>query len=225
MQTLTILVTGANRGIGLELSRQLHDAGHHVLAACRQASEALHALAGDRLEIIEGIDVAQRDCGEHLAKALEGRSLDWVINNAGLLKATSLSALDFDAIEAQMQVNAYGPLRVTQACLPHLSAGSKVVIITSRMGSIADNGSGGQYGYRMSKTAVNSAGTSLAIDLKSAGIAVGLIHPGFVQTEMTQKQGHINAETSAQGILKRIDGLNMDNTGTFWHMNGEELPW
>ena len=223
--SFNILITGANRGIGLALSQQLHAAGHKVFAACREASEELRALAGERLHIIEGVDVGQAQCGTVLTEALQGQSLDWVINNAGLLINTPLSTLDFEAIEAQMQVNAYGPLRVTQAVLPLLHAGSKVAIITSRMGSIADNTSGGHYGYRMSKSAVNSAGTSLAHDLKSKGIAVALIHPGYVQTGMTGHQGHIDTATSAEGILARIEGLNLENTGTFWHVNGEVLPW
>ena len=223
--SLNILITGANRGIGLALSQQLHAAGHTLFAACREASEELRALAGERLHIIEGVDVGQAQCGDILEKALHGQTLDWVINNAGLLINTPLSTLDFEAIEAQMQVNAYGPLRVTKAVLPLLHAGSKVAIITSRMGSIADNTSGGHYGYRMSKTAVNSAGTSLAQDLKSQGIAVALIHPGYVQTGMTGHQGQIDTTTSAQGILARIEGLNLENTGSFWHVNGDLLPW
>ena len=188
-------------------------------------SSELQALVGERLRIVEGVDVGSAQCIAVLQEALKGESLDWVINNAGLLKRTALDSLDFAAIEAQMQVNAYGPLRVSSACLPHLHEGSKIAIITSRMGSIADNDSGGQYGYRMSKSAVNSAGKSLAVDLKPKGIAVGLIHPGFVQTDMTGKQGHIDTDTSAAGILQRIQALNIENTGSFWHMNGETLPW
>lgn len=224
-QSYRILVTGANRGIGLALTQQLHAQGHTLIAACRSSSSELQTLAGDRLRIVEGVDVGDAQCMSVLQEALKGESLDWVINNAGLLKRTALDSLDFAAIEAQMQVNAYGPLRVSSACLPNLHEGSKIAIITSRMGSIADNDSGGQYGYRMSKSAVNSAGKSLAVDLKSKGIAVGLIHPGFVQTEMTSKQGHIDTDTSATGILQRIQGLNLENTGSFWHMNGEVLPW
>lgn len=224
-KTYLILVTGANRGIGLALTQQLHAQGHTLIAACRTSSSELQALVGERLRIVEGVDVGHNACIQVLQDALKGESLDWVINNAGLLKSSSLDNLDFEAIEAQMQVNAYGPLRVSKACLPTLHEGSKIAIITSRMGSIADNDSGGMYGYRMSKSAVNSAGKSLALDLKPKGIAVGLIHPGFVQTDMTGKQGHIDTETSAKGILQRIQELNLDNTGSFWHMNGEVLPW
>ena len=222
-----ILVTGANRGIGLSLCKQLHDKAHKIFAVCRQSSDELNTLVGDHLQIIENIDVSKNDSVSVLQNALKTQNaqLDLLINNAGLLKKTSLDALDFDAIEAQMQVNAYGPLRVVQACIPFLNKPAKIAIITSRMGSIADNGSGGQYGYRMSKSAVNSAGMSLAHDLKPREIAVGLLHPGYVQTDMTGKQGHIDTETSARGILERIQELTLENTGSFWHMNGEELPW
>jgi NAD(P)-dependent dehydrogenase (short-subunit alcohol dehydrogenase family) len=116
-------------------------------------------------------------------------------------------------------------LLITQALLGNLDEGSKVGIITSRMGSIADNDSGGSYGYRMSKAAVNAAGKSLAIDLKPRGIAVGILHPGWVRTDMTGRNGLIDANESAKGLLARMDELNLDNTGTFWHANGELLPW
>ena len=123
------------------------------------------------------------------------------------------------------EVNSLGPLLITQALLGNLGEGSKVGIITSRMGSIADNDSGGSYGYRMSKAAVNAAGKSLAIDLKPRGIAVGILHPGWVRTDMTGRNGLIDANESAKGLLARMDELNLDNTGTFWHANGELLPW
>ncbi len=221
----TVLVTGANRGIGLELCRNLLKAGHQVIAVCRQASADLQAL---ELKIIENIDVGQTDSTAKLSQALEQAGisqLDWLINNAGVLQRTTLDELDFDAVDKQMQINAYGPLRITQACLPLLSSGSKIAIITSRMGSVTDNSSGGHYGYRMSKAAVNIAGASLAVDLNPQGIAVALIHPGYVQTEMTGQQGHIQPQVSAQGIIDRIEALTLDNSGSFWHMNGEKLPW
>lgn len=222
---LTTLVTGANRGIGLELCRYLSQAGHQVIGVCRQSSADLQALD---LTVIEGIDVGQPDCGADLSQALaqaKVTQLDWLINNAGAMQRTALNPLDFEAIENQMQINAYGPLRVTQACLPLLVSGSKIGIISSRMGSLADNSSGGHYGYRMSKAAINMAGVSLAVDLKAQGIAVALIHPGYVQTDMTQQQGHIRPDVSAQGIIERMQALSLENSGQFWHMNGQQLPW
>ena len=122
-------------------------------------------------------------------------------------------------------MNALAPLRVTEALLPNLKEGSKVAMITSRMGSIADNGSGSRYGYRMSKAALNAAGKSLSLDLKDQGISVVLLHPGFVQTDMVNHAGDIPAETAAERLIQRIDELSLDTTGQFFHSNGEGLPW
>ena len=118
-----------------------------------------------------------------------------------------------------------GPLRVTHSLLPALKDGAKVALITSRMGSIADNDSGGSYGYRMSKAALNAAGVSLAQDLAARGIAIAILHPGYVRTDMTGQSGLIDTDESVAGLLQRINELNAQNSGTFWHTNGEVLPW
>lgn len=217
-----ILVTGSNRGIGLELCRQLVARGEQVFAACRRTNDELNSIGA---RVIENIDVC---CGDSLAdlhKQLQGIQLDWLINNAGILSTQSLDTLDFEAMEQQYRVNALGPLRVTSVLLPLLHEGSKVGIITSRMGSIQDNTSGGSYGYRMSKAAVNMAGMSLACDLRDKSIAVALLHPGYVKTEMTGMQGLITAEQSANGLIQRMDELDMAGSGGFWHTQGEKLPW
>jgi NAD(P)-dependent dehydrogenase (short-subunit alcohol dehydrogenase family) len=160
-----------------------------------------------------------------VAKRLKGVTIEVLVNNAGMMRAEGLDHIDFDSITQQLEVNALGPLRVTSALLPLLHAGSKVVIITSRMGSIADNGSGGFYGYRMSKAAVNAAGVSLARDLNGRGIAVALLHPGMVATDMTGKHG-IAAAESVRGIVQRIDELTLATSGKFVHAGtGENLPW
>ena len=125
----------------------------------------------------------------------------------------------------QFEVNALGPLRVTTALRPQLAAGGKVVLITSRMGSITDNSSGGMYGYRASKAALNAIGASLAQDLRGDGIAVGLLHPGYVRTDMTGHQGQVSPAQAAQGLRARIEALDIDTTGEFLHANGESLPW
>ena len=217
----TVVVTGANQGIGLELCRQLRQRGDAVIAACRRASAELRALG---CEVVEGVDVADDTAVALLATALAGRQVDVLVNNAGILSDESLDDLDFGRIRRQFEVNAVGPLRVTRALLGHLKPGSKIVIITSRMGSIADNGSGGYYGYRMSKCAVNMAGASLAQDLKGRGIAVLLLHPGMVATEMTGRRG-IAAAESVRDLIVRIDSLGLEASGTFHHANGELLPW
>lgn len=216
-----ILITGANRGIGLELCRQLLARGDEVIGVCRNLSNDLKLL---NLRVIEGIDVSSTQSVQSLQNQAGLEGLDWLINNAGILSADNLDSLDFEAMERQFRVNALGPLRVTVALLPKLGNGSKVGIITSRMGSVKDNTSGGYYGYRMSKAAVNMAGMNLARDLQQRGIAVGLLHPGMVATDMTGKQG-VPPEQSARGLIQRMDALTMADTGSFWHADGEALPW
>jgi NAD(P)-dependent dehydrogenase (short-subunit alcohol dehydrogenase family) len=218
----TWVITGANRGIGLELARQLRGRGDDVIGLCRGASEPLSAL-GVRVE--EGIDVADDGCVPLLAERLADAEVDVLVHNAGILTSESLGDLDFERIRRQLEVNALGPLRVTAALLPRMRQGGKLAIITSRMGSIEDNTSGSRYGYRMSKAAVNAAGKSLAVDLKARGIAVAILHPGAVRTEMTGGHGMIDPPASVAGLLARIDGLTLETSGTFWHMNGEVLPW
>lgn len=148
-----------------------------------------------------------------------------MINNAGLLRDESLGQLDFDSIREQMEINAYAPLRVCEALLPLMPDGSKIANITSRMGSIADNDSGGRYGYRASKAALNAFGKSLAMDLKPRGIAVAQIHPGYVKTRMVNFGGMISPQEAATGIAACIKTLTQENSGSFWHSNGEPLPW
>jgi NAD(P)-dependent dehydrogenase (short-subunit alcohol dehydrogenase family) len=215
------LVTGASRGIGLELCRQLRQAGYRVVAACRQASAELRAL---ECTVIDGIELTDAASVARLSAGLAGERIDVLVNNAGILARDSLAELDFDGMRRQFEVNTLAPLRVTHALLPNLGAGSKVVIITSRMGSIADNGSGGYYGYRMSKAAVNIAGVSLARDLRDRDIAVLLLHPGMVATEMTGHQG-VPAAEAARNLVARIESLGLEQTGSFYHANGEPLPW
>jgi len=219
----TYLVTGANRGIGFEYCRQLQAQGETVVADCRTASDELKQLG---VEVEEGIDITSDDSVADLRNRLDDRAIAVLINNAGMLKRVTLENLDFDSIREQFEVNALGALRVTYALLPNLQAGSKVVLMTSRMGSIGDNTSGSSYGYRMSKVALSMAGKSLAHDLKPRGIAVAILHPGLVQTRMTNfTPGGITPEASVKGLLTRINELTLENSGTFWHANGEILPW
>jgi NAD(P)-dependent dehydrogenase (short-subunit alcohol dehydrogenase family) len=215
------LVTGAGRGIGLELCRQLRARGDRVIAVCRTASDELRSLG---CRVIEGVEVTRDAAVAGLAGQLAGERIDVLVNNAGILTRESIDDLDLERIRRQFEVNALGPLRVTRALLPSLGAGSKVVIITSRMGSIADNGSGGYYGYRMSKAAVNIAGVSLARDLREKGIAVLLLHPGMVATDMTGRHG-VPVSESAAALIARMDELGLEHTGSFHHASGEPLPW
>jgi NAD(P)-dependent dehydrogenase (short-subunit alcohol dehydrogenase family) len=217
----TFLVTGASGGIGYELCRQIQAAGETAIAVCRSASEDLKKL-GIRIET--GIDITSDQSTADLVRRLDGVMIDVLINNAGIMERNTLDNLNFDSIRHQFEVNALGTLRITQALLPNLKAGGKIALITSRMGSIDDNTSGGSYGYRMSKVALSMTGKSLSIDLQPRQIAVAIIHPGLVSTAMTGHHG-IPAAESVRGILTQIDRLNLSNSGTFWHANGEELPW
>lgn len=218
----TYLITGTNRGIGFEYCRQLQARGDTVIAVCRKASQELGALG---VQVEEGIDITSDASVTTLTERL-GESIDVLINNAAIAKLVTLETLDFDSIREQFEVNALGALRMTKALLPRLKPGSKVVMMTSRMGSIEDNTSGGSYGYRLSKVALSMAGKSLAHDLKLRGVAVAILHPGLVQTRMTNfTSSGITPEASVEGLLARIDELTLENTGTFWHSNGTVLPW
>ncbi|GEK71784.1 MULTISPECIES: SDR family oxidoreductase [Halomonas] len=220
--TSTVLITGANRGVGLALARHYHDAGWTVIGVCREASFELAEVAA---RVIEGIDVTREKDVERLVAELEGQALALLINNAGMLHDEVLGEIDFDAIRTQMEINAYAPLRVVEALLPCLGEGAKIANITSRMGSIADNDSGGRYGYRASKAALNAFGKSLAVDLAPRGIAVAQLHPGYVQTRMVGFGGLISPAEAAAGLAERIEALTLETSGGFWHSNGERLPW
>ena len=217
----TVLITGCNRGIGLQLCTQYSERGDDVIAVVRTSNPELDALP---LRVITGVDVGDGACMSVLKDAIGDQSIDILLNNAGILRGDSLDNLDYDAMEEQFRINALGPLRVTEALLPNLGSGSKLAIVSSRVGSIEDNSSGGHYGYRASKTAVNQIGTNLKHDLAPRGISVALLHPGLVATEMTDGRG-ITPKESAAGLIKRIDDLNTENSGGFWHAEGYKLPW
>ncbi|MEH6397279.1 SDR family oxidoreductase [Pseudoalteromonas sp.] len=220
--TKHVVITGANRGIGLNLCQQYLAKGYQVTAVVRTPSNELKALD---VTVISNIDVANAADIATLENQLHGHKIDLLINNAGIFHNESMAEMDFDTINQQITVNAVAPIRVTHALIHSLGVDAKVAMITSRMGSIADNGSGGYIGYRMSKAALNAASVSLAHELKGKKIAVGLFHPGFVQTQMVNFAGDISAEESAQRLAQRIDELNLSNSGGFWHSNGETLPW
>jgi NAD(P)-dependent dehydrogenase (short-subunit alcohol dehydrogenase family) len=222
----TILITGANRGIGLELSRQLKERGDDVLAVCRTETDELRELG---VHVIAGIDVTKPEDVERLdgevGKELGEKQLDVLIHNAGVLHADKLGELDFDKLREQFEVNSLSPLRVTERLLPRLGQGSKLAVITSMMGSMTDNESGSYYGYRMSKAAVNAAFVSLTRDLEPRGIPVAILHPGYVKTRMTGWNGNLTTEESARGLIAHLDALTMQSSGTFWHATGDVIPW
>jgi NAD(P)-dependent dehydrogenase (short-subunit alcohol dehydrogenase family) len=217
------VVTGANRGIGYALCERLVERKAEVVAACRSASSELKKLG---VEVVENVEVTDDAGVGRLAAAVGKRPIELLVNNAGiLLWGKDFPELDVAAIRKQFEVNALGPLRVTAALRDRLEKGSKIALVTSRMGSIDDNTSGGSYGYRMSKAALNMAGKSLAVDLKGAGVAVAILHPGMVRTEMIGGRGQVEPSEAARGLLSRIDELTLETSGGFWHANGERLPW
>lgn len=220
-----VVITGANRGIGLELAKLYAARGDSVTGICRETSDELEDLAD---QVISGIDLTEEGAMPAivaiLEQLLEG-PLDLLINNAGIFCNETLGNMDSDSILRQFEVNALAPLMLSWELLPFMAAGSKIANITSRMGSVADNTSGGYYGYRASKAALNAFGKSLAVDLKPKGIAVAQLHPGFVQTRMVGFNGDISPAEAAAGLAARIDELTLENTGGFWHSNGQPLPW
>jgi NAD(P)-dependent dehydrogenase (short-subunit alcohol dehydrogenase family) len=222
----TTLVTGANRGIGLALCQLSKERGDQVIGVCRRTSAALNALG---IEVIDDIDITSDEAVARLGQRVADRRIDLLFLNAGILNDDGVDRiepeLNLESVREQFEVNALAPLRVARQLIPALPKGAKIALTTSRMGSIADNGSGGHYGYRMSKAALNAMGVSLARDLKSRGIAVALLHPGYVRTDMTAGAGNVEPTDAARGLLARVDGLTLENTGTFWHANGERLPW
>jgi short-subunit dehydrogenase len=217
----TTVITGCNRGIGLELCRQSNTRGDDVVAVCRNPSKELRELD---VEIVDGVDVSEAAGVEKLSAALKSRPVDVLINNAGILRSDNFENVNFDDMLEQYRVNTIGPLRVTQALADNLHKGSKVGIVTSRVGSIDDNGSGNNYGYRCSKAAANMVGMNLHHDLSGKGVSVMLLHPGLVATDMTGGTG-VSTEKAAAGLLARLDELTPETSGTFWHAEGYQLPW
>jgi NAD(P)-dependent dehydrogenase (short-subunit alcohol dehydrogenase family) len=224
--TMTVLVTGANRGIGLELVRQLRAQGHQVIGTARNPAEASELKETGAMLV--SLDVADSNSVRAMAEKLKGQKIDLLINNAGIMghSAKSFAETDFDEVITTFDVNSLGPMRVTQALLPNLMAGKgkTVVQISSTMGSITNNG-GGYYGYRASKSALNMLNKSLALELADMGITSIVLHPGWVQTRLGGAGAAITTQESVSGMLLVIDGLGPEDTGRFLDYQGKELPW
>ncbi len=218
----TVVVTGANRGIGLALAQQFAARGDRVIGVCRKTSDALQATGA---QVEAGIDVTDAAAVQSLARRLRDERVDILVANAGILERGGLDPLDIDAIRRQFEVNALGPLIVVRALRDVLTSGAKVALMTSRMGSMEDNNSGGYYGYRASKAALNAIGKSLSLDLAPRGVSVVLLHPGYVGTDMVGGTGDVTPEEAATQLIARIDALTPERSGTFQHANGSALPW
>jgi NAD(P)-dependent dehydrogenase (short-subunit alcohol dehydrogenase family) len=217
-----VVIVGGSRGIGLELVKQYQAAGHHVVAMCRNASKALTQTG---CEIVEHIDVSDDALVQSIAASTPVDSIDILIHNSGILEPDNLNSIDFDSMRRHFDVNSLGALRTVLGLQSKLKNGSKVGIVSSRVGSIDDNSGSNNYAYRVSKTSVNMVGKCLSIDLKEAGVAVALLHPGYVRTEMTGNNGLIDADEAASGMIKRMEELTLDTSGIFVHSSGEVLAW
>jgi len=223
--THTALITGANRGIGLALAQVYRKRGERVIGVCRSGRKELrdNGAPGEA-----GLDANREAALAGVVRKPKGERIRHPWLNAGVLEREKLGGIDqagFDSLRRQFEVNSLGPLRVAQGLLDNLADGSKVGIMTSRMGSMGDNDSGGYYGYRASKAAVNAIGRSLAIDLKPRGVSVFLIHPGYVATDMVGRSGDITPEVAAERMVGLLDKLGLEQSGSFHHSNGSELPW
>jgi NAD(P)-dependent dehydrogenase (short-subunit alcohol dehydrogenase family) len=230
MSTYSVLVTGANRGLGLEFTKQYAADGWNVLACCRapQQASALLAIANANKNVeILALDVANFAQIDALALQLKDRAIDVLINNAGVYPSSRFGSVDYDAWAEGFRVNSMAPLKMAEAFVQQLARSQlkKIATLTSKMGSIDDNTSGESYSYRASKTAVNMVMKSLSIDLKSYGISVVTLHPGWVQTDMGGRNALISAQTSVTGLRQVIDKLSLSNTGEFIAYDGKAINW
>lgn len=229
----TVLITGANRGLGLEFCRQYAAAGWKVLACCRDPdrAEALNALAVRHPALsVHRLDLARFDTVDALSAALAAEPIDVLLNNAGVYGDSGnngFGALDYELWSQVFKINAEAPVKIAEAFLPQLRKGSRklIVAVTSLMGSIADNASGGSMLYRSSKAALNQAMKSLAIDLRASGIGVLLLHPGWVRTDMGGANAPTSPEESVTGLRRVIENYTPGDSGRFLNFRGQELPW
>ncbi|MEP7300769.1 MAG: SDR family oxidoreductase [Caldimonas sp.] len=223
-----ILVVGADRGIANAICKLLHARGDRVIAACLGDGEGF---SEGGVDSIAGVDVTSEAGIARLVRGLRARSakLDWVLHVAGVLGLDELGKIDYADMRRQFEINTLGPLRVAEATLSFLSVGSRLGIVTSRVGSLGDNGSGGMYAYRVSKAGANMVALNLHHDLSKRGISVLALHPGMVATDLTKDYPgsfkYIQPEEAAQGLIARMDELTPESSGTFRHANGDKLPW
>ncbi len=225
-----VLITGANRGLGLEFTKQYAADGWFVLACCRhpQSAMALQTLAAAHGNVkIHALDVGDFAQIDALALQLKHESIDLLLNNAGVYPSSSFGDTNYSEWADGFKINSMVPLKMAEAFVQHISRGQlkKIATLSSKMGSIDDNSSGESYSYRTSKAAVNMAMKSLSIDLRPYGISVVTLHPGWVQTDMGGSNALINTQTSVAGMRKVIADLNLSNTGNFIAYDGQAINW
>ncbi|ESS72210.1 C-factor CsgA [Methyloglobulus morosus KoM1] len=229
----SVLITGANRGLGLEFCRQYADAGWKVIACCRNPAqaEALNALRQSHDFVqIEALDVADFGQIDDLSKTLLDASIDVLINNAGVYddqRGNGFGQLDYQAWQHSLLINTLAPVKMAESFSPQIKrSGKKLIVnISSLMGSLADNGSGGSILYRSSKAALNASMKSLSIDLMNQNIGVLILHPGWVQTDMGGANALIDSKTSVSGMRAVIDGFTLAQSGAFIKYDGTPMPW
>ena len=227
----TVFITGANRGLGLEMARQYVADGWRVLACCREPdqAEALRALGNGGGVEIHALDVSDHGQVDALADRLRGTAIDLLINNAGVLGGhdhQGFGDIDYDTWEDVLRVNLLAPVKVAEAFADHVAASERktIAFLSSGLGSIANAG-GGFYMYGTSKAALNMAVKSMAIDLKPRGIAVVATHPGWVQTDMGGAGADITPQASVSGLRRVFDSVGPADSGRFLRYDGEALPW
>ncbi len=225
----TCLITGANRGLGLEFAKQYAADGWKVIATCRrpEAADDLKALEGDIQ--VHALDVTDFARIEALAKTLSGEAIDLLVNNAGIYgpRVVPHTSVDYAAWAEVLRANVMAPLKMSAVFEAHVARGKlrKIVALSSLMGSMTDNTSGGSYIYRSSKAALNAVMKSLSADLRGKGISVAMLHPGWVKTDMGGPGGKIEAPESVSGMRQVIDAMTVENSGRFMNYDGMELPW
>ena len=228
--TKTVVVTGANRGLGLEYCKQFLEKGYKVYACCRapESAEDLLKLKQQNSEKLETVplDVTNPAQRVNLKYTLQGDQIDILINNAGIYG----HRMNFGEVESEewhkvMEVNTVAPVLLVQELVGLMPQGAKIILMTSKMGSIADNTSGGSYIYRSTKAALNAVGKSMALDLSDRGISVAICHPGWVQTDMGGPNALIDTRTSIKGLMGVVEQLGPENTGQFFNYDGFVIPW
>lgn len=228
----TVLITGTNRGIGLEFVSQFLARGDRVLATCRnvKSADSLNQLrsSNDNLDVL-ALDVSSTESMQAFIRQLDGVAIDVFINNAGVYgpRAANFGEIDADVWSSVLQVNSIAPLILSQMLLDNLLLGKdkKLIYLTSKMGSIDDNSGGGSYIYRSSKTALNSVVKSIAIDLAPQGFKAAVLHPGWVRTDMGGQNALIDTQTSVNGMMSVIDNLQQNQSGSFFNYDGNIISW
>ncbi len=231
MSIQTVLITGAARGLGLEFVRQYDADGWRILACARAPAKAqalMELAAGSAGRImIHALEVTDHARVAALAAELRGTPIDVLLNVAGVLVPNGFGASNYDAWMNSMRINVFGPMKMAEAFVDHVAASAqkKIVTLSSALGSVGGNTSGGMYDYRSTKSAVNAIMKSMSIDLAPRGVIAVPMHPGWVRTDMGGPRGEIDAPTSVAGMRRVIAGLSAAQSGRFWSYLGAELPW